>query len=438
MTSVLLSSTATMVIAVAGVLIILSSIVLSLTTRFIQIRTFPKLVRLFMRALRKRDVATKDAQAIQSYKALFTAMSTTIGIASMVSPVIAIKMGGPGALMGFLITTMFGSATTFAEVTFGLHYRKKLSSGIIMGGPMQYLKDAFSPFLATWYAFFGCLLLIAWSANQSNTIADVMRPYGIPEWITGLGITITIVIALFGGIKRVSNLASSIVPTMFIAYVGASCWIVLSNIHKIPATLELIFSSILSPTALGTGIVFGGLLQSLRWGLLKGIHSTEVGNGTAAIPHSMAEVSRPTDQGILAMASVWSVGFISLLTGFVVLLTDVWLNPAYGWGINIIIAAFNIYFPTVGPIILVASAFLFAFGTILGNSYNGSQCFLYLTNNRYEGFYHFLVGIVIYIGTILDIALVWSLVDIIMVCVAVPHIVAIVVLSFKKPDVLRD
>lgn len=438
MTSLLFSTTTTFLIAGAGLLILLGSLILSLCTRLVQLRMLPRLARLFIDAFHSRHKRIKNLHAINSYKALFTAMSTTIGIASIVSPIFAIKMGGPGALIGFMLTIIFGSATTFTEVTLALHYRKKLPNGTIMGGPMQYLKQGFSPMLAAWYAFWGCLLLVAWSANQSNTIADVLQPFGIPTWLSGIGVTITILLALLGGIKRVSNLASRMVPIMFILYVSASLWIVIANISGISAMLSAIFGQFFSLKSWTYGAASGSILHTLRWGLLKGMHSTEAGIGTAAIPHSMADTKNPFEQGVLAMASVWSVGFISLLTGCVVLLTNSWQDPTLGKGINVIIHSFSQYFPSVGPIILVISAFLFAFGTTLGNSYNGSQCFLYLTNNKYLRVYQLLLACALFFGTVVDVAFIWSVVDLFMVCVAVPNIVAIVVLAFRKRSLLEE
>lgn len=190
--------------------------------------------------------------------------------------------------------------------------------------------------------------------------------------------------------------------------------------------------------AVGSGIMGGGLLYALRWGLLKGIHASEAGIGTAAIPHSMAQVTRPTDQGMLAMVSVWSVCFISTLSGLVVLVSDAWHKPGLGLGINVLIDAFTQHFPTVGPLIIIVSAFLFAFGTILGNSYNGSQCFLYLTGNRHLGVFYSLVGCAIFVGTLIEAPLLWTVVDFFIIPVAVPHIGAIVILAFRKKHLLND
>src|SRR5262249_8445996 len=152
---------------------------------------------------------------------LFTAMSTTIGISTIVSPVIAISLGGPGALLGFLLTSLFGSATTYAEVNLCIQHRKKLDNGVIMGGPMQYLKYLLSPAIAKWYAICCFFLMAAWSSAQANQLAAVLNSpllesYSIPTIVSGVLIAALVILTLIGGIKRISSISSKLVPVMFV------------------------------------------------------------------------------------------------------------------------------------------------------------------------------------------------------------------------------
>ncbi len=427
----------TLMLVISGSILLLGGIILSFLTNFVQFRTFGSLMNLLWDALTHRTKPVNDKNLIPPSEALFTAMSTTIGIASIVSPIVAIKLGGPGALLGFILTMIFGSVTTFTEVTFALNYREKRPDGTMMGGPMQYLAKEIHPALAVWYALGAFVLLVAWSANQSNTIADVLQPFGIPEYITGLTLAAFVLLILIGGIKRVGNFSEKIVPLMFFLFIGSALWIIGMHIRELPSILATIITAAFTVKAITSGAAAGGLLHAMRWGLLKGIHTTEAGLGTATIPHSMAHTNNPTQQGVLAMASVWSVGFISLLSGLVVLCTGSYLTPNIGLGINVMIHAFGQHFPAIGPSILIFSTFLFSFGTILGNSYNGSQCFVYLTKNRYINLYYLIVGIAIFVGTQLDIAFIWSLVDFVVVPVAIPHLLSIVYLALKKPALLK-
>lgn len=423
------------VLPIPFVLILISSIVITFKTRFIQIRMLPRMFRLLGGSLfgkRHREGKGK----IQSHKALFTAMSTTLGIGNIVGPVIAIRLGGPGALLGFLVATFFGAASTFAEVTFAMNYRKKLPDGTVAGGPMQYLKAEISPYLANIYAYAGALLLVVWSSNQSNTLADILETYSISKYLTGIVISGLVTFYLIGGIKKIGNLASKIVPFMFCMFCGASFWVILCNLSKIPAAIQLIVTSAFSIEGV-TGATIGlSVQQMLRWGLAKGVQASESGLGTATIPHSKSTTKVALEQGILSMFSVYSVAFISSMTGLVVILTGTWQDGTIGLGINMLAKSFSMYFPQTA-IILALTAFLFAFGTILGNAFNGSQCFLYATRNRFINYYYVMIAIVVFFGAIMDVELIWTISDFFIIPVAFCNLIGLLTLVFRRFDLIR-
>jgi len=408
------------------------SIYLSFKTRFIQIRLFPKMLKLLWGNLFVRNKEAKDPHAIQANKALFTAMATTIGIGAMIAPIIAIGFGGPGALLGFVLATLFGGASTFTEVTLAMRHRKRLPDGTIAGGPMQYIKDKISPKLATIYAILSFILIAAWQSNQSNTLANLLEPYHVPSSLSGAVVAIFIMVCLLGGIKRVGNISQKLVPAMFLLYSAAGLWILLCNAHKLPATIILIFQSAFTPKALTGAFLGTGFYKALRWGLAEGFYSNEAGLGIAPIPHSMAETQKVVDQGILSMVSVYSNGFLCILSGLIVLVTDVWKEPGSSFNINLLVKALSLYFPAVGPLILAICAILFAFTTILGNGYNGSQCFLYATKNRWLHWYYVLNVAIIFFGAIADIKVVWALSDFFMVPVALINVASIIFISKQE------
>lgn len=418
------------------VFILLGSIFITVKMRFVQLRCFPLLIQMLVSA-RVHKKEKISAHTISPHTALFTAMSTTLGIGTIVAPVIAICLGGPGALFGFLFTAFFGSAATFAEVSLTLQYRKKLDSGVYMGGPMQYLRHLISPAAAKWYALCCLVLMMAWSGAQANQLSAILNSpllgaYKIPIGWSAACIAILIFITLLGGIKRIGSFSSKCVPFMFILYVGSCLWIVCHNIDKIPGMFLEMFQSALSPRSFGTGITVGGIVSALRWGVFKGIQTSEAGVGTQAIPHSMAETRDPTIQATLAMLSTYTAGFVAFLSGCVALLTKTWQDPALPLGMSMVAASFSLYFSYFGVAIVVLSTLLFAFGTILGNSYNGSQCFGYLTENQKGRYYLFATAVMVFIGAVSEVKTIWSIVDIILACMAVPHMAALMFYAHKK------
>lgn len=420
-----------------------ASLLLTIKTRFVQFRKLPYMLRLFFSMIFKGAAKKESTATVGAHKALFTAMSTTIGISTIVSPFIAMRLGGPGAILGFMLATLLGAAVNFTEVTFAVAYRKHHPGKGIAGGPMQYMHDEIRPFLAKWYALFAFLMLLGWTAAQANQLGEILSPkvlggFGIPNWITGIVLAISILAILIGGIKRVANVSAKLVPLMFFIYLGGSLWIVLANLNLLPEIFKMVFSSAFSPQTFATGVTVGGIVAALRWGVFKGLQSSEAGVGTQTIPHSMAETSTAVDQGILSMIATYTAGFICVLSSLVALVTETWIDPELSLGIHMVAASFQKYFSTIGLVIVASSALLFAFGTILGNSYNGSQCFIYLTKHRLMFLYYAVTAVLIFAGSVADVAFVWSVIDYLLVPVVIPHILTIVYLSYKQRHLLQE
>lgn len=425
----------------SAVIILLVSIVLSFKTRFVQIRLLPKMVRQLYGFL-ARDSAKEGAHTIGAHKALFTAMSTTLGLSTIVGPVVAMHLGGPGALLGFVVTAIFGPAANFAEVTMAMGYRKRAADGSILGGPMQYLKEAVSPWLARWYALACLCMMVAWSSAQANQLASVMSMPLLGEWkidplLTASVVAVSVLTILLGGIKRIGDVSAKLVPAMFVLFVGGAGWIILSHLGDLPRVFDLIVSSALSPQAFGSGVVVGGIAQALRWGVFKGIHSSEAGIGTQTIPHSMAENDLPADQGLLSMAATYSAGIVSILSGLVVLLTGTLHDSSLPLGISMVVESFRQSYSHVGTAVVMISTLLFAFGTILGNSYNGGECFRFLSKSRFLTAYYLFTSCGIFVGSLSDASFIWTATDFFLAPLAVPHILAILLLAYKRGDLLQ-
>lgn len=422
----------THVLFVPFIFILLASILLSLKSKFIQIRAIPVMVKMLVTSIKERNrEGNSTQQTIPAHKALFTSMSTTIGIGNIVGPIIAIGLGGPGALGGFILATIFGSAVTFYEVCLALKYRKKLADGSFIGGPMQYLKKGLHPILAQIYAYSGLTLLVAWSSNQSNTLGIILEPHGISREITGLTLAILITIILIGGIKRIGNINEFLVPIMFILYSCATIWVIASHWDNLPATIRLVWDGLLNPASvLGAA---GGIttIQVLRHGLARALQTNEAGVGTSTFAHSMAQVNNPVQQAILAMLSVYSNGVLCVLSGLTILITGAWQEKGARFDISMISKIIDAQFPVGGALILTLCAFLFAIGTILGNAYNGSQCYLYATKNRGLRIYYLITAVVVFFGSILDAHFVWTIVDFFILPVALINTVGVIYLSFK-------
>ncbi len=430
--------TADYVLFASCLFIVIGSVFLTCKTRFIQLRFFPQLFSMLKSSFVQRNHETSH-HTIPPHKALLTAMSTTLGISTIVAPIIAIHLGGPGALLGFLLTSFFGSAATYTEVRLSIEHRKQLRTGVIMGGPMQYLKSIFSPSAAKWYAICCMILMTAWSGAQANQVAAILDSpllgdYRIPTVISGAMIAILVLVTLMGGIKRIGYFSAKLVPIMFTLYISSSLWILFCHADRLGEIFHLMFQSAFTPYSMASGTLVGGLVSALRWGIFKGTQACEAGIGTQAIPHSMAKTQDPVAQGALAMLSTYTAGLVAFLSGCVVLVTNTWQDPDLPLGISMIAASFQHHFSFFGIAIVAISTLLFGFGTSLGNSYNGSQCFGYLTQNTKNRYYLAMTTLMIFIGAISEVKTFWSLMDFVLACVALPNITALVLHAYKQPN----
>jgi AGCS family alanine or glycine:cation symporter len=408
--------------------LILGSIYITLKLRFIQLRLLPRLFAMLIQPAKQ----SSNIHSIPPVRALITAMSTTIGLGTIVGPVIAIHLGGPGALLGFLLTAFFGSATTYTEVNLSVKYRKKQASGVILGGPMQYLKHIFSSAAAKWYALGCCILMTAWSGAQANQLSAILDSplfgdYRVPAYISAAVVVFLTILTLVGGIKSVSAMASKLVPLMFILYLGSGLTIIFSDLDRLASVMGIIFDSFLNPYAMATGSVVGGIVSTLRWGIFKGTQATEAGIGTQSIPHSLAETDDAGAQGALSMVSTFTAGLVAFISGCIVLVTDTWQNPELPVGIGMIATSFQMHFSHFGVAIIAICTVLFGFGTILGNSFNGSQCFGYFTDNKKFYYYYAITAAIIYICAVGEVKTVWSIIDFVLAAIAIPHMTALII-----------
>jgi AGCS family alanine or glycine:cation symporter len=241
---------------------------------------------------------------------------------------------------------------------------------------------------------------------------------------------------LIGGIKKIGSFSMWSVPAHFILYVGACLWIVLCNTDKLGGIFEQIFASAFSPQPMASGVLVGGFVSALRWGFFKGLQCCEAGVGSQAIPHSMAETKDHLAQGVLSMLSTYSAGCLAFLSGLVALITGTWQDPSLPVGMSMVASSFEMYYSTLGILIIAASTLLFAFGTILGNSYNGSQCFGYLSTNKGMRLYFAVSAIMVFVGSISDVKTVWSVIDILLALTVLPHMAALVYAAYKSPETL--
>lgn len=401
-----------------------TGIALSILTKFPQFRKFKQ----FLNIIFSKEIHQSSKNTISPLQALLTAMSTSLGMGTIIAPPLAIAIGGPGALFWLMIYAAFGCVTKFTEVTFAVKYKRYASDGTIIGGPTGYLYQV-HPYLADWYGFLTIFMFSSWTALQSKSMAATYAHYAIPEYITGLATATFVLFMLIGGAKRIAEFSSALVPLMCCLYFSVCSAIILLNISALKDALLLIISHAFCPTAATGGFIGSTLWITMRQGIFKAAFVTEAGVGTAAIPHALADTDKPINQGILAMYSIIGDTFFCFMSGLVALITGVWKIGRISNDLPIL--AFKSVFPTFGPLAYTAVVTLFIIGTAIGNSLNGSKSFAFFTNNRYMNYYYTFVFVSIFLGSIFDAPLLWNIADLMLPLIALPNMLGLIILTLR-------
>ena len=384
---------------------------------------------------------TKDPDSpgdVSQFQALTTALASTIGTGNIIGVGTAIFLGGPGAVFWCWIAGVFGIATKYAESLIAVKYRVRTRDGRMQGGAMyalerglnlKWLGVAFA-LLATIASFgIGC-------GTQINAIAEVIEnnvPFHIPPIAIGIVGGILTAVVIIGGIQSIASVCEKLVPFMAIFYV-LGCIIILGiNFDTLLPAIGAILRLAFTPGAVAGGLVGQGLLIALRFGVARGLFSNESGMGSAPLVASAAQTRNPVRQALVSSTGTfWDTVVVCLMTGLV-LVTTIMKNPSINMdsvtdGGQLTTLAFS-QIPVLGPIILVVGIITFAWSTILGWSYYGERCAQYLWGKKSLLPYKLIFVAVVVVGPVLALDLVWTIADILNALMAIPNLIAVLLLS---------
>lgn len=369
---------------------------------------------------------------ISPFNALMTSLSATVGTGNIVGVATAVSIGGPGALFWMWCTALVGMATKYGEAVLAVEYRETDERGKKVGGPMYYIRNGLGKnwaWLGVLFALFGALAGFGiGNTVQANSVADALNAsFAVPEQISGLLMMVLVGLVLLGGIQRIASVAGKLVPLMAGLYLLATLIILLINMASIPAALILVVKSAFSPVAAGGGFAGASIMLALRMGVARGVFSNEAGLGSAPIAHAAAETDSPIRQGTIAMLGTFiDTLVICTMTGLVLITTNAWNSGEEGAALTTL--AFNTVLPHGDKIVSVCLS-LFAFTTILGWSYYGERCAEYLLGIKVIVPFRLLWVFAIYLGATRELGEVWGIADILNGLMAIPNLVALLLLS---------
>ena len=373
-----------------------------------------------------------DKGEISSRTALFTAMSATVGVGNIAGVATAIALGGPGAIFWMWIMGFIGMATKFGEAVLAVKYRETDSSGSFVGGPMYYIKNGLGKnwgWLGFIFALFGTVAAFGiGNMVQSNTVAiQLQDALDIQPLVTGLILAVISGVVIIGGVKRIGLLASSLVPIMASIYLISALIIVVMNINMVPEVFNIIIENAFDTTSVAGGFAGSAMALAMQYGISRGVFSNEAGLGSAPIAHAAAKTNNPVKQGTIAMlGTFFDTIIICSLTALVIL-----ISGTSGQGVDMTSAAFSFGLPQYGQSIVTISIVLFAFTTILGWSYYGERCSVYVFGQKSIKPYRLLWIVFIIIGAWAssNVKLVWTIASVMNGFMAIPNLIALILLS---------
>ena len=380
---------------------------------------------------------------ISPFQALMTSLSATIGTGNIAGVAGAIAIGGPGAVFWMWVIAVFGIATKYAEAVLAVHFREKDGFGNYVGGPMYYIRNGLGAnwaWLASLFALFGMLAGFGiGNGVQAFEVASALELLGVPRLLTGVILGGLVFAVIIGGIRRIAQAASAIVPLMSILYVGFCLAVLLLNLSVVPEAFNTIFEN-----AFHGGAAAGGAFgQVVLMGFKRGIFSNEAGLGSAPIAHAAARTDDPVRQGTVAMiGTAIDTLVICTMTALVIITTGAYsLVDTSGnvlTGARLSIEAFNSAIPG-SDIIVIIGLIVFAFTTILGWSFYGEKCTIYLFGDDAILTFRFAwVSIVVFACVAGTANILWSVADTLNGMMALPNLFALILLSKTVISLSRD
>ena len=400
------------------------------------------------------EKSEKKEGSVSPFKAMCTALAASIGTGNIAGVSGAIAIGGPGAIFWMWVSALFGMCTKFSEVTLAVKFREKNEQGDWVGGPMYYITNGLGKkwkFLSVLFAIFGALAAFGiGNMTQINTIAGTVNTaisqfipttesqQNIIAWVVAIICAAICAIVIIGGIQRLADVTSLMVPVMAVIYIAASLIVIILNIPEIPGVLAAIVKGAFAPSSVAGGLAGVGIKTAITKGVGRGIFSNEAGLGSAPIAHAAANVDHPVKQGIYGVFEVFmDTIVVCTMTALVVLLGVGIENIEFGTdiGANLTIMGFQSVFG--GGISAVAVAIclsLFALSTVLTWALYGSRCVEYLLGMKASKVYKVIFCLFACIAGTVELTLAWNIADTLNGLMAIPNLIS---LAFLSPVVVK-
>ncbi len=393
----------------------------------------------------KKDDGSDHEGDVSHFGALMTALSATIGTGNIAGVATAVVTGGPGAVFWMWITAIFGMATKYGEGVLAVKYRVTNSKGEMSGGPMYYIENGLGKkwkWLAFLFAFFGVMASFGiGSTVQANSVAQAVHSsFGVDTWITGVVLTLITAFVVLGGIQSISRVSSVVVPFMAVLYIVGGLVVVAMHFDLLLPALKVIMQDSFTGQAVAGGVV--GTV--IRYGVARGVFSNEAGMGSAPIAAAAAKTDHPVRQALVSMTGTFlDTIIVCSITGIVLVMGILQSNggafavPTLK-GAALTTATFDAMLSGYGGWVVTIGLIFFAYSTTLGWCYYGEKCATYVFGDKSVPIYRVIYVATVMLGTVLSMDMVWAAADTFNGLMAVPNLIALLLLSRVIVQETRD
>lgn len=436
------------------ILLVGTGLFLTCRTRFVQFSKFGYAMGNTIGKVFKKQKA--GSGEVTPFQAVSTALAATVGTGNIAGITWAITLGGPGSLFWLWATALIGMCTKYSEVILSVRFREKNDRGDWVGGPMYYIRNGLGKkwnWLAIIFSVFGALaafgignaVQIGNITDSINTAIQTFVPsakahVNTINLILGLGLAAITAIVLLGGLKRLANVAERLVPFMATIYILTCLTVIFMNIQKIGPVFVSIFQGAFNPSAAVGGISGFTIIQTITWGVKRGVFSNEAGLGSAPIAHAASSEKDPVKQGLYGIFEVFmDTIVICTMTGLTLLMSGIDLSYGVKGTTALNSAALGTIFGNrFGSLIIAVCITLFALSTMLSWALYGARCCEFIFGSKSIKIYQTLFVFVVIIGATMELGLAWDIADTLNGLMAIPNLVGVIGLSGVVVKLTKD
>ena len=353
-----------------------------------------------------------STQTISHKKAFFTSLATTVGVGNLAGVATAIHLGGPGSLFWMWVSAILGMSFRMITTYMTLKSNPADTKSPLFGTPMAYITKYckgikwLAPTMAVVIIIKGFLVA---NLIQANSVAHSLHnELGVPSLVIALFLAIMVGCVIIGGMRVIIDISSVIAPWMVLVYIATGTLILAISPLDTLNALGKVFHYAFVPHSVIGGVAGFTVMQTMQFGISRGIFSHASGIGIAPFLQGANEEHPSQGAFMAAVTPVVDTLIICTITGLVIISKDYWLQIT---GAYLTSHSFYAGLGRLGYIVVTACLVVFAFTTIIGWFFYTEKCFIDLGGKNLKVYRCLFVGVT-FLGPFLPLALVWSMGDV--------------------------